>query len=79
MGCLADGNSAGKHAKRKKQREQEREMQMPWDLMFVGETQSGYGASAGHLDEDDRIGGMTSFSGARHRCHFCSRAAVLYF
>ena len=38
-------------------------MQMPWDLMFVGETQSGYGASAGHLDEDDRIGGMTSFSG----------------
>lgn len=38
-------------------------MQMPWDLMFVGETQSGYGASAGHLDEDDRTGGMTSFLG----------------
>lgn len=36
---------------------------MPWDLMFVGETQSGYGASAGHLDEDDRTGGMTPFSG----------------
>lgn len=35
-----------KARKEEKQREQEREMQMPWDLMFVGETQSGYGASA---------------------------------
>ena len=52
-----------KARKEEKQREQEREMQMPWDLMFVGETQSGYGASAGHLDEDDRTGGMTPFSG----------------